>query len=273
VPDNSGLVHYPENKTLTFVYPYNPTTGPARDGLEAGVTQIFYTVNMMHDLLYVLGFTPAAGNMQEDNYGEGGKPRDGVRILTQYWSGKNNGQMTQTVDGTTPEMTMLLFDKTDPDRDVAMDNGFVIHEYTHGLSGRLTGGPGNSGCLNAWEADGMAEGWSDLYAAAVMLKPEDKRDTAYYGFAAWPLNFANETARLKLYSTNREINNFTYSSANGRVKVHEVGTVWATMLYDLMWNLIDRHGKNDAPRPTIVNGVPTDGKYMTMKILMDAMAL
>lgn len=27
---------------------------------------------------------------------------------------------------------MYLFNFTDPERDVAFDNGFVIHEYTHG---------------------------------------------------------------------------------------------------------------------------------------------
>ena len=44
-----------------------------------------------------------------------------------------------------------------------------------------------------------------------------------------------------------------------------------------MWNLIDKLGKNDAARPTIRNGVPTDGKYLAMKLAMklviDGMAL
>ena len=32
-------------------------------------------------------------------------------------------------------------------------------------------------------------------------------------------------------------------------------------------------GKNDAARPTIRNGVPTDGKYLAMKLVIDGMAL
>lgn len=119
----------------------------------------------------------------------------------------------------------------------------------------------------------MAEGWSDLFAAALTLKREDTREEAFYGFAAWPLNRANETARRVLYSTDMEVNDWTYSNANGLQKVHEVGSVWATMLYDLLWNLINKHGKNDGERPEMVDGVPTDGKFLILKLLVDSFAM
>ena len=54
-----------------------------------------------------------------------------------------------------------------------------ILEYTHGLSNRLTGGPANSNCLNTLEAGGMGEGWSDFFATAIRLKPQDTRKTDY----------------------------------------------------------------------------------------------
>jgi extracellular elastinolytic metalloproteinase len=44
----------------------------------------------------------------------------------------NNGMFSHSVDGETPTLTMYLFDKTDPQRDGAFDQGFLIHEYTHG---------------------------------------------------------------------------------------------------------------------------------------------
>ncbi|RYP01535.1 hypothetical protein DL763_000066 [Monosporascus cannonballus] len=276
VPSNSGLVHMPQSDTLTFEYPFTPDTEPPtkKNSQNAALTQIFYTTNKYHDLLYTLGFTEVSGNMQKDNFGLGGRGSDDVYVRIQYWSGKNNGMFSQTRDGGRPLMTMFLFDYTDPERDVAFDNGFVIHEYTHGLSGRLTGGPANSNCLDAWEPDGMAEGWSDLYAAAVMLKPDDTRENATYGFAAWPLNKTDTmTARLVLYSTDMKINNWTYSKVNELTRVHQTGSVWATMLWEVMWNLIDKHGKNDADVPEFVGGMPTDGKYLTMKLLLDAMAL
>ena len=126
---------------MTFRYPYTPDTeSPTKESsLSAGVTQIFYTANKHHDLLYNLGFDEAAGNMQADNFGRGGRGHDAVEIITQHYSGKNNGYFTQTIDGRSPSMVMFLFNSTDPERDVAFDNGFVIHEYTHGCKPVLIG--------------------------------------------------------------------------------------------------------------------------------------
>ena len=134
VPSNTGLVHFAESANLTFRWPYTPDAeAPTEEAPQlAGVTQIFYTANKYHDLLYVLGFDEAAGNMQADNFGRGGKGNDNVDIRTQVYSGTNNGYFTQSKDGQRPSMTMFLFDKTDPGRDVVFDNGFIIHEYTHG---------------------------------------------------------------------------------------------------------------------------------------------
>ena len=127
-----GLYRWAENKELNFSFPYTPDEVDPAETMKAAVTNIFYTVNMLHDLYYVLGWTPAAGNLQKDNGDEGGKGNDQVDISVQYWGDRNNGFMRQTADGIAPSMTMLLFNSTDPMRDVAFDNGFVIHEYTHG---------------------------------------------------------------------------------------------------------------------------------------------
>lgn len=120
----------------------------------------------------------------------------------------------------------------------------------------------------------MAEGWGDFYAAAVVLKPNDTRENAEYGFAAWPTNSTNPpTARKVMYLTDMSVNSWTYSTVNNLTNVHEVGTAWATMLYEVLWNLVDKHGKNDAERPEMIDGMPSDGKYLAMKIVLDALAL
>ena len=50
--------------------------------------------------------------------------------------------------------------------------------------------------------------------------------------------------------------------------------MWANVLYEVMWNLIDKYGKSTATRPVFNSaGVPTDGKFLTMKLVVDAMAL
>lgn len=47
------------------------------------------------------------------------------------------------------------------------------------------------------------------------------------------------------------------------------------MLYEVMWNIIDKHGLNPARKPTFIPGgvVPNDGRYLAMKLVIDAMAL
>jgi extracellular elastinolytic metalloproteinase len=53
-------------------------------------------------------------------------------------------------------------------RDGDFENGIIIHEYGHGISTRLTGGPAVN-CLTGNEQAG--EGWSDFLAIALLLDP------------------------------------------------------------------------------------------------------
>lgn len=117
----------------------------------------------------------------------------------------------------------------------------------------------------------MGEGWGDFMATAIRLKSGDKRSKDY-PMGAWAAN-QQKGIRAYPYSTSTSTNPLKYTDVNGMNSVHAAGTVWATMLYELMWNLIDKHGKNDAPKPTFKNGVPTDGKYLAMKLVIDGMAL
>ncbi|KAJ4319003.1 hypothetical protein N0V94_004140 [Neodidymelliopsis sp. IMI 364377] len=239
---------------------------------NASVTQLFYTVNTYHDLLYTLGFTEKAGNFEINNNGQGGTGNDYAIVNAQDGSGTNNANFATPPDGQPGRMRMFLWTQSTPYRDCTFEAGVVIHEYTHGLSNRLTGGPANSNCLNALEAGGMGEGWGDFMATAIRLKPADTR-TKNYPMGAWVYN--NPVGlRSYLYSTSLTTNPLTYTSLNKLNEVHAIGEAWANMLYEVMWNLIDKHGKNDAPKPTFnAAGVPTDGKYLAMKLVIDAMAL
>ncbi len=122
------------------------------------------------------------------------------------------------------------------------------------------------------ESGGMGEGWSDFMATAIRLKPGDTRSTNY-AMGAWVAGNP-KGIRKYLYSTDMQVNPQTYLSVNNLEEVHPIGGVWCTMLYEVMWNLIDKYGKNDNNTPEFdMSGVPTDGKYLSMKIVMDAMAL
>ena len=53
------------------------------------------------------------------------------------------------------------------------DNGIIIHEYTHGISTRLTGGP-STNCLSGFEQAG--EGWSDWFALVMLTTSSSTAD-------------------------------------------------------------------------------------------------
>ncbi|KAI0003536.1 elastinolytic metallo proteinase Mep [Xylariaceae sp. FL0662B] len=262
----------PDSSSLKFEYEYDVSMDPPDSYADASVTQLFYTANTYHDLLYDLGFTEEAGNFESNNNGQGGEGDDFVILNAQDGSGTNNANFATPPDGQNGRMRMYLWTQSDPYRDCAFEAGVIIHEYTHGLSNRLTGGPANSNCLNALESGGMGEGWGDFMATAIRLKAGDTRETDY-SLGAWVYN-NEEGIRTYLYSTDLDVNPYQYTTLNTYNEVHDIGEVWATMLYEVLWNLIDKHGKNDGPKPEFdENGVPTDGKYLTMKLVADGMAI
>ncbi|KAJ2008123.1 hypothetical protein H4R26_000398 [Coemansia thaxteri] len=56
--------HRPTAANPTFAFPLDLTQPPS-SYVDASVTQLFYTVNMMHDLSFIYGFDEAAGNFQD----------------------------------------------------------------------------------------------------------------------------------------------------------------------------------------------------------------
>ncbi|KAI4866012.1 Fungalysin metallopeptidase-domain-containing protein [Hypoxylon rubiginosum] len=262
----------PTSSSLKFEYNWDATLTPPSTYADASVAQLFYTANTYHDLLYDLGFTEAAGNFETNNNGQGGKGNDFVILNAQDGSGTNNANFATPPDGQNGRMRMYIWTQSTPYRDCAFEAGVIIHEYSHGLSNRLTGGPANSNCLNALESGGMGEGWGDFYATAIRLKPSDTRETDY-SLGAWVYNNP-EGIRNYLYSTDLNVNPYQYTTLNTYNEVHDIGEVWATILYEVMWNLIDKYGKNDDAKPEFdASGVPTDGKYLALKLVLDAMAL
>ena len=103
----------------------------------------------------------------------------------------NNADFATPPDGENPHCRMFLWDTADPYRDGAFEAGVVIHELSHGLSIRLTGGPANSMCLGAGESAGMGEGWGDFFATMIR-STEEYHD---YTMGAWVYNNPNGIRR------------------------------------------------------------------------------
>src|SRR5690606_36026039 len=95
------------------------------------------------------------------------------RAEAQDGSGTNNANFFTPADGSRPRMQMYIGTSPNPDVDGDLDNGVIVHEYGHGVSNRLTGGPSTAGCLG--NAEQMGEGWSDYYAMMLTMETGDSR--------------------------------------------------------------------------------------------------
>ncbi|KAH6571133.1 hypothetical protein BASA60_007321 [Batrachochytrium salamandrivorans] len=132
---------------------------------------------MVHDVFYAYGFTEPAGNFQEDNFKRGGIEEDPVIINIQKSDKQNGAYFNTPPDGQSGVLNLHIFTATNPNRDPALDNTLVIHELTHGLSSRLTGGARTKLCMAETESRGLSEGYSDMVALIFTAKPEDTRNT------------------------------------------------------------------------------------------------
>jgi hypothetical protein len=102
---------------LSFDFPFDQTKG-ARDAnnLAAGITNLFYWNNMLHDVMMAHGFDEVSGNFQYKNLttnAQGvklGRDNDFVRAESQDGSGRNNANFGTPADGSSGRMQMYLFD-------------------------------------------------------------------------------------------------------------------------------------------------------------------
>ena len=377
--------------SLTFDRTLDISTSPeGYSNMRAGIDNLFYWTNLMHDISYQYGFDEAAGNFQMDNQGRGGQGGDYVNAWALDGTGLDNANFATPPDGENPRMRMFQFtsgvtynlhinapsgiigdyaaagnsidfgsqladkspltgdvvlvddgtgtnlacnalinpstvagkialvmrgscpggfptkirnaqnagaiavivinnvagapvtmggvanDLTIPAimvsnttgdllkanltglkgtlsttgvfRDGSLDNGVVSHEYTHGISSRLTGGPGSADCLS--NAEQMGEGWSDF--VALMVTTDWSTAAVTDGPKKRPLGtyVANQTATDKgirnyPYSTDMSINPWTYAmlaTNTSSGEAHSVGEIWCAALWDMTWNIIQMEG-------------------------------
>ena len=120
-------------------------------------------------------------------------------------------------------------------RDADFRSETIFHEYGHGVSNRLTGGP-TINCLTGNEQAG--EGWSDFLAIVFLMNPAIDDPEGPRGYGQWAL-FADSRVgpgfRPRPYSRNMALQPFTYDSiktggwldATSLVLPHGLGHGWA----------------------------------------------
>ena len=213
---------------------------PAQVGAtEQLVVNLFTFCAGMHDVLYLLGFRETDGNFQRDSFGRGGRPGDALLAKAHPGAVWGTANMGTPVDGSPPTMNMGLVTSTG--RHTALDADVVYHEYTHGLTNRLVGGPMDDTSLDAEQSGGMGEGWSDFVACLLLGKtvvgdwvvdrPRGIRRHAYTD--DFPATYA-------------DLGSSAYS------EVHDVGELWCAILMSLSRRL---------------------GGFETLQVVVDALKL
>ena len=253
------------------------TNAVPTDFQKAVVTQLFYISNVFHDETYRLGFTEAARNFQNDNFGRGGLAGDRISAQAQDCSGINNANFTTPADGARPQMQMYLWQAPNPDIDGSLDADVIVHELTHGLSNRLHG---NGDGLQLDIARGMGEGWSDFYAHCMLSEPTDPIDGiytigAYDTYLYSSVGFNNYYYGIRRFPKavmsavggplNRPHNPLTFQDIDATKsdlsdgafnprfnvtadQVHAIGEVWSSALWEIRARMIQRLGWADGNR-------------------------
>ncbi len=191
--------------------------------------------------------------------------------------GQSNGT---TIQNTIATLTVnATLKKGAADRDSDLDNGVIIHEYGHGVSTRLTGGPSNVLCLENLEQGG--EGWSDWWSLALTARSGDQgtdpRGIGTYVVFQDPPGFGGGIRPFP-YSTSMSVNPQTYNAVRTAVVPHGVGAVWAEMLWEVYWSLVDGVPDLNIPgrgyRQDIYDlSEPLAGNQIAMQLVMDGLKL
>ncbi len=292
------------NRVFNFTYDPetdNPLTAAFQNG---DVSNMFYWVNRYHDLTYLLGFNEQSRNFQTDNFGRGGVGFDGIIAEGQDSSGTNNANFSTGGDGGSGRMQMFLWTGPTPDRSGDLDQDVIFHELTHGLSNRLHA---NARGLSTNMARGMGEGWSDFYARSLLSTADENvngiytvggyvtreaaagfLDNYYYGIRRFPyapravtggpmnlphspLTFADIDS-LQVDLTDGAYPRGPFGSTTVD-QVHNMGEVWAGMLWEVRARFITRLGHavgNQRILQFVTDGMKLDPAAPTMIQARDA---
>ncbi|TFK96755.1 Fungalysin metallopeptidase-domain-containing protein [Pterulicium gracile] len=249
---------------LVFNYVASLTTAPTTAvNVDAARVNTFYVTNMLHDIWYLYGFTETSYNFQTNNFGKGGSGNDRVQVSVQDAGGFNNANFATPPDGQTGQMRMYLWNGFTPNRDGDFENDIVIHEYTHGLTNRVTGG-GTGRCLSTTESGGLGEGWGDAMADWASTTSATVAD---FTLGSWA---AGRNIRRYPYSGSATTNPLRYSSLASSSGVHQFGEIWANALHNVHIALLAAHGYSADAK---TNPNATGGNAVWLHLFIDALKL
>ena len=271
IPTGQGQFRPDGGPLLDFKTQWDPKALPTDPkNQDAAALQLWYILNYMHDLTYQYGFDEAAGNFQNNDFGKGGKGNDALIAICQGEKEKNEATFSTPPDGQPPVLKMYLFENDDSSkRDGSLDSSIAIHEYMHGVTTRMTGGSKNAKCLNSFQGRSLSEGWADAMSIFLSYSSNSTRASSV-GVGTFAMGEPNGPGVRKYrYSTDYKIDPRTYKQSLEMHEVHDAGAVWATMLNELYWNMVDKYGFSQ----DWMNASQTKGNIMTIRLIFSALTL
>jgi len=111
---SNGDIRATTTGARTFDHAFDPQQDPAANAEQtmAAVTQLFYSINWLHDYWYDSGFDEAAGNAQRNNFSRGGQGGDPLLAEAQdsiFAGSRNNANMSTPRDGLSPRMQVYVW--------------------------------------------------------------------------------------------------------------------------------------------------------------------
>ncbi len=263
------------------------TTGPgAPDPIlfaDAANVNLFYWVNRAHDLHYQFGFDEAAGNFQTENFGRGGVGGDAVFAYTHYAASGTVGPSLRNAffgpisdDGARSQLAMFVGYSSAAGyfTDSALDADVIVHEYTHGVSGRLV----RLG-YTTFQGRAMGEAWSDFFALEYLL-PDGAPPDGVYPAAEYYFVLFGAGLRTHPFSTRTDVNPLTYADLGAVTtlgpEVHDDGEIWVEALVEARANLIQQFGEKEGRRRIrflVLDGMKLSVPAPSMVDMRDAILL
>ncbi|WP_338709035.1 M36 family metallopeptidase [Paenibacillus amylolyticus] len=221
-----------DNGKVTFI--------PSDDsGDEQKILNAFYFCNYMHDFFYMLGFDEKSGNFQDNNSTGLGLEKDYVKVNVFSGPVYGTANMRTPADGRNPIMNLGVVSSTN--RHTALDADVVFHEYTHGVTNRLVGGPLDQNSLGMPQSSGMSEGWSDYFALTIQnfSRTQEKVVTG-----AWVVN---DIRGIREFKYDDDFPDHFGDLGTGRYTEddeHNIGEIWCATLMYLNRKLVEKLGKD-----------------------------
>jgi extracellular elastinolytic metalloproteinase len=236
IPDGPGPDGGPG---LLFEAPFDPASAPSAYHAALAINA-FHWYNRMHDIFYRHGFTPALGNMQANNYGQGGLGNDVLRVEIADGGQLNNLTPGVAADGQSPRITHYVWNSTSPHREASFDGTAMAWGFASVMHPRL-----NPTCQAQSESPHV--GYADFFATLVTTNFANTTPATPRGMGTYLLGQPVTGAGLRnvAYSTDLTVNPRTYANLPTLVSPHGTGTVWASAMWDATWAMVQRYGASN----------------------------